>query len=277
MTKPDSTSPSPAERLAAFRARIDAMDERISQLLIERTAIIAEVAALKAAHWPGRNHIRPAREGQMHQAVARRFAGTDIPPIAALGIWRQMIGAATSLESPLKAVSLIHQPHHAWLAREYFGVGVGNRSEASLADMLEVMQQGEANILLLPAAESSDWWRDALLFKSHGLHVFATLPVTTQPMPLGVAPALALAPVQPEPSGDDRSYLVLVTHAAVEASELASVLPAHVISADSTHHLLVVDGFITEASAEYTALTHALGARLLSLTVLGAHPLPVSL
>lgn len=266
---------SPAERLAAFRSRIDAMDERVAQLLLERTGIIREVAALKAANWPSPCHIRPAREGQMHEAVAKRFSGTDIPPIAALAIWRQMIGAATQLESPLTAVSLVHQPHHAWLAREYFGAGVGNVMEHSLADMLDTMEQGNANLLLLP--HGGDWWRDAALFKSHGLSIFATLPVSTQPLPHGALPALALAPVKPEPSGNDVSYVVVSTTKPVDSAELQAILPSQIQSADDTHHLVLIDGFVTEGSSEITTLSKGLGARLLSLTVLGTHPKPVSL
>lgn len=276
MSKP-ATDLSPAERLAAFRTRIDAIDERIAQLLVERTGIIAEVAALKAAHWPGRNHIRPAREGQMHEALAKRFAGTDIPPIAALAIWRQMIGAATSLESPLSTVSLVHEPHHAWLAREYFGAGVGNHTDASLADMLDTMQRGIANILLLPAPAGSDWWRDAALFEKNGLAIFASLPVTTQPLPHGAAPAIALAPVKPEPSGNDISYLVVTTKKPMADADLLALLPGQVITADGTHHLLICDGYITHDSAEIASLKKSLGDTLLSLTVLGTHPKPVSL
>lgn len=266
---------SPAERLAGFRNRIDGLDEQIAALLLERSTVVREVAALKGEHWPSPCHIRPAREGQMHEAVAKRFAGTDIPPIAALAIWRQMIGAATSLESPLNAVSLAHQPHHGWLAREYFGAGTGNRSEASLADMLDVLKAGDCNVLLLPDAAGSDWWRDAALFKSNGLSIFATLPVTTQPLPNGEAPALALATVSPEPSGNDTSYVVVTTNRAVTASELHP--HGFSVTADDRHHLLILDGFITEDSPEVAAIRDSLGDGLLSLTVLGTHPKPVSL
>lgn len=272
-----ATTLSPAERLAGFRARIDAIDEQIAQLLLERTTVIREVATLKAAHWPNSCHIRPAREGQMHEAIAARFTGTDIPPIAALAIWRQMIGAATSLESPLTCVSLAHQPHHAWLAREYFGAGVGNRTEASLADMLDTVKNGDANILLLPDAAGSDWWRDAALFATHNLAIFATLPVTTQPLPHGTAPALALAPVKTEPSGNDTSYLVLTTTRPMTAAELQQHTDGYIVTADDHHHLLILDGFITAASPVCAALRTGLGDTLLSLTVLGTHPKPVSL
>lgn len=270
MTKP-ATPLSPAEQLAGFRARIDALDETIARLLLERTGIIREVAELKQTHWPSSCHIRPGREGQMHAKITRRFEDTHIPPIAALSIWRQLIGAATHIESPLTATYLAHESAHGWLAREYFGAGVGLVAESSLADMLDDLVEGRANLLLLP--EGSDWWRDAALFRSHNLSIFATLPVTSQPIPEGNR-ALALAQVDPEPSGDDISYIAVTTRKPIEASRLSALLPGKVISADDEHHLLIVDGFLAEDSAELSSLARGLGKEALSITLLGAHPRP---
>ncbi|MFZ4541680.1 MAG: chorismate mutase [Rickettsiales bacterium] len=53
----------PDEKLNALRARIDATDEQLAELLISRIGIINEVAKLKAEHWPNSCHIRPGREG----------------------------------------------------------------------------------------------------------------------------------------------------------------------------------------------------------------------
>lgn len=267
------TDLSPAERLAGYRARIDALDDQITELLFARSAVVREVAALKGQHWPGPCHIRPAREGQMHEAIAKRFAGTDIPPIAALSIWRQLIGASTNLESPLTCVSLAQHPHHAWLAREYFGLGVGNRSDVMLADAIDTIQRGEANILLLPDAAGSDWWRDAALFASNGLRLFATLPVSTMPLPHGEVAAMALSQLSPEPSGNDTSYVVVTTNTPIDAS----ALPGFTVTADDRHHLLILDGYITESAAELAELRQQLGSALLSLTVLGTHPKPIVL
>jgi chorismate mutase len=197
----------PEQKLTGFRARIDALDEQLARLLIERTGIIHEVAALKRENWPGACHIRPGREGEMHRALAARFAGTAFPVRGALAIWRQLIGASTHLESPLNAVFLVEHPHHAWLAREYFGVQVGINASATLKDALAPIASGKSNLLILPAPTQSDWWRDAQTLREAGLSVFAALPVI-DPLPEGAQPAVALAAVTPEPSGDDISYFV---------------------------------------------------------------------
>jgi chorismate mutase len=202
-----STAKQTAEQtLAGFRARIDAIDAQLSALLIERTGIIHEVAALKREHWPNGCHIRPGREGQMHRAIANRFSGSLFPPLAALTIWRQLIGASTHLESPLNATVI--DATHAWLAREYFGVQIGIAHAHSFTDALPHLADGRSNLLILPTPETSDWWHHAALLAAQGVFVFAALPVALGTLPEGASPAVALAAVTPEPSGDDVSYFV---------------------------------------------------------------------
>lgn len=199
----------PEEQLAILRARIDAKDEELAQLFISRIGIIREVAKLKGEHWPNNCHIRPGREGQMHHAIARRFTGSDFPPLAALAIWRQLIGASTHIESPLNVVTLVAHPEHAWLAREYFGLQIGAQLAPTLVDALAHLRNGPSNILILPApSETNDWWKGAEGIRAADLAIFAMLPVVSDNLPQGSQPAVALAKLDPEDSGDDISYHV---------------------------------------------------------------------
>lgn len=203
------TTETPENQLAALRGRIDALDEQLSQLLIQRIGIVGEVAALKAEHWPNNCHIRPGREGQMHQAIAKRFTGTPFPPLAGLAIWRQLIGASTHLESPLNITTLDAHPEHLWMAREYFGVQVGTQIARTLVDALAHIRNGSSNIIILPCPTASEWWKGAEAMRVAGLQIFATLPVDGDNLPSGALPAVALAQLTPEPSGDDVSYHVI--------------------------------------------------------------------
>lgn len=199
MTKPE-------EKLTGLRQRIDAIDETIARALEERTGIIAEVAALKAEHWPKACHIRPGREGQMHRAIQKRFAGTNVPVITALSIWRQLIGGSTHLESPLIATVIDHD--HRFLAREYFGLQASVTLAQNLGDALERIKNNSSNLLILPSPDISDWWKNARMIQEAGLAIFASLPLVEGTLPAGVRPAVALAQLKPEPSGDDISYYV---------------------------------------------------------------------
>lgn len=196
----------PEQQLTDFRARIDAIDERIAQALLERASIVRQVAALKQEHWPSSCHIRSGREGQMHRAIAKRFAGTDLPPAIALVIWRQFIAAATQLESPLSIASLAAASHHRWLAREYFGANVAVCEHDTLSALLHSAEANHCTIVLLPAP-IGDCWPNAAALAAQGFMLFARLPVAQQ-VPGGFAPALAFARLKPEPSGDDISYFL---------------------------------------------------------------------
>ena len=231
--------PTPEQQLQSLRDRIDATDESIIRLLIERIGIIREVAVLKAKNWPNACHIRSGREGRMHQALAKRFEGTGFPPLMALAIWRQLIGGSTHVESPLNVTYLAQFPEHQFLAREYFGVQISARKTETLVEACAECAVGKSNILILPTPRESDWWRNGAQLVQHGLFIFASLPVTEENFPHDATRAVALAPVTPENSGDDISYFLTTT------GELA-----------------IIDGFTTNHDASL---------------FLGAHPRPIRL
>lgn len=189
-------SQTPEQTLEQYRARIDALDDQLIALLNERIGVVKQVAALKAQHWPNNCHIRSGREGRMHARIAQRFADSAFPAAAALAIWRQIIGASTHVESPLKIA--VKNAAQAALAREYFGVVAEIAPFKTLADALAGIARGEATILLASPRDLA-----AIHAGDAQLKVFAALPVALR----GKRPlALALAHITPEPSGDDISY-----------------------------------------------------------------------
>lgn len=185
----------PEQTLETLRARIDGLDDQLIALLNERIGVVKQVAALKAQHWPNNCHIRPGREGRMHQRIAERFARSDFPAAAALAIWRQIIGASTHVESPLKIA--VKNAAQAALAREYFGVTAEITAFKALPEALAAIAQGRATLLLATPRDLG-----VIHQQAPALKVFAALPVATPKKPL----AIALANVTPEPTGDDISY-----------------------------------------------------------------------
>lgn len=191
----------PEQQLAAHRARIDAIDETLTQLLMERTAIVAQVGALKNATWPRDCHIRPGREARMHRSVAKRFRGSLFSTRAALLIWRQIIGASTALESPLKVA--VMDSEHRPRARNYFGANAQITLCHSLADVAAKLNDKTCTIALLPAALEAGWW-NAL---PEEFRIFTQLPILAKDK--NNLPTLyALAAIAPEDSGNDVSFYV---------------------------------------------------------------------
>ena len=192
----------PEQQLAAHRARIDAIDETLSALLLERIEIVASVGALKNANWPRDCHIRPGREAKMHRTVIQRFRGSKFSTRAALLIWRQIIGASTALESPLKIAVL--EADHRPRARNYFGANAHITLCASLAEIGAKLADKTCTIALLPAALAPGWWNELPeLFR-----IFTQLPILAKDE-RNLPTLYALAAIDPEPSGDDMSFYVV--------------------------------------------------------------------
>ncbi len=192
----------PEQKLEQCRARIDAIDETLMKLLLERIEIVAEVGALKNATWPRDCHIRPGREAKMHRKIVERFRGTKFSTRAAFLIWRQIIGASTSIESLLK-VAVLAEEHRA-RARNYFGANAQITLCASLAELSTALANKTATIALIPAVLPAGWW-DAI---PERFRIFAQLPILARDC--ARLPTLyALADLDPEPSGEDVSLYVV--------------------------------------------------------------------
>ncbi len=184
-------SQTPEETLEQHRARIDALDTQLIALFQERIGVVQQVAALKAAHWPGKCHIRSGREGRMHQRIYKAFKDSPFPAAAALAIWRQIIGASTHVESPL--VIAATNAEQAAQAREYFGVTAQVKLFSNLAEALADKQR---TILLVATSDLP-----VVRAIAPKMKIFGALPLQ-QAEPS----ALALAELTPEESGDDVSY-----------------------------------------------------------------------
>lgn len=65
------------DRLQVIRTRIDAIDEAVHRLLIERSGVIAELIRVKGTAEPG-SAFRPEREADMMRRLVQRHQG-DLP------------------------------------------------------------------------------------------------------------------------------------------------------------------------------------------------------
>ena len=94
MTVKDSTD----SEIAAFRQQIDEIDDKIANLLIERTAVVSRVGEVKHKAGPGKCPIRPGREAAMVRRITAKFENTPFLPAAAAAIWRIIIGMSTAVQ-----------------------------------------------------------------------------------------------------------------------------------------------------------------------------------
>ena len=107
--------------LEGLRQRIDEIDDRLQDLLIERLEIVANVAAHKRDKGAIAAH-QPAREAEIIRRLVRRSKG-GFPAATLVRLWRELLSATVRLQSSF-AVAVYAPPQAPgyWdLARDHYG------------------------------------------------------------------------------------------------------------------------------------------------------------
>lgn len=165
-----------AQRLAALRAKIDAVDESIHALLMQRAGVIDELIAVKGAGERRGAAFRPGREAAMMNVLAKRHAGS-IPLTMIVHIWREIIATFTFLQAPYRVHVGGDDPSLRDCARFQFGFSVPLHTHENAAAALDTVQaEGDALavVSLADTAGQTPWWER--LGDKEGLFVMARLP-----------------------------------------------------------------------------------------------------
>ncbi|HEY4031946.1 MAG TPA: chorismate mutase [Caulobacteraceae bacterium] len=197
------STPAPVS-LDEVRQRIDAIDAELLRLVDERAAIGRAVAAAKAASGdPGRFGLRPGREAQvMRRLLAMPRDGARDGLV--VRVWREMMGESLAIQGPfhLSVWGGRDAARAVELARLRFGSSPPLNQVAKPEDALAAARTpgGVAVCALTP---DSAWW--GRLLAEPKLKLFAALPCLAAWGPLA---AVAVAEVEVEPTGDDRTFWV---------------------------------------------------------------------
>lgn len=269
--------------LKLLRQRIDALDEEMVQLLIKRMQIVREVGELKRSQGEANSFIRPDREALMLRNLMTRFRGTDFPESAAAAIWRIIIGASTSTESPLN-LSIAHgleEGSAVALAREYFGPNMPCRLHNFPDDVLSDLQEDVHCIGVFtgdyPPSPRGTWWQQLALSSTTPRHVFARLPFVLYRRVADSQPVFLVGSLAPAPTGDDATLLMVEADITPTLREGWSVLQT-----SRTEHgvcsLLEVTGWNLPESDGFTEIAYHLQKTLAGtsakLHFLGAYAQP---
>jgi len=279
--------------LAEFRQRIDALDDKIIALFIERIGIVAQVGEMKRHANPGQCPIRAGREAEMVRRIIEKFKDSKFSPLAAAAMWRVLIGASTSVEAALKLSvhATDQEPDLYWLAREYFGPTVGFTRQPHVKRVIGDVIDGKASVGIVPFPHNADagyWWTNLIQHDRDMPKIFAHLPFVHDGAPAHNAPAaLAIAHIRPEETGDDRSLLVFEAGPHVSQHKLQSAFAAAKLEArwisiatlipSVRHHLVEIDGFVTQEHEGLKSCLAGLNDSITATSVLGAYARPVIL
>ncbi|MCZ2290517.1 MAG: prephenate dehydratase [Burkholderiales bacterium] len=153
MNESGASDPAPS-RLSALRERIDAVDRELLGLLNRRAALAQEVGELKKRE--GSPVFRPEREAQVIEGLKSinpgPLARQSIAPI-----WREIMSACRSLESPLRVAFLGPAGTFSEEATlGYFGSSIVRVHCASLDEVFRLTSAGAADFGVVPIENSTE-------------------------------------------------------------------------------------------------------------------------
>jgi chorismate mutase len=275
--------------LEHLRRRIDEIDDRLEDLLIERVAIVAEVAAQKHRAGSVAAH-QPAREAEIIRRLVAR-AGGAFPPTTLVRMWRELLAATVRLQGNFAvAVYLPPEMPGFWdLARDHYGSHTPMTAYRSTAQVIRAVTEGQAAVGVLPMpqdGEADPWWRHLLSTQHDAPHVIARLPFGGRGNARADGgDALAIGGGVPQPSGRDRTLFATENAEGISRGRMVALLAelglgcsivASCEHADGAHCLIEIEGFVSLSDPRLDTFRARLGPALSRLLPFGGYAVPLA-
>ncbi len=281
-------SDSPSE-LDQLRRRIDEIDDRLQDLLIERINIVSRVAEHKRGHDSLAAH-QPAREAEIIRRLISRKHG-PFPPATLVRMWRELLAATTRLQGAFAiAVYAPPETHGFWdIARDHYGSDTPMLAYGSTGQIIRAVTVGQAAIGVLPMPQEEDpdpWWRHLLSTHDNAPHVIARLPFGARGNArASSADALAIGHGGQQQTGRDRTLIATENAPDISRGRMFSTLSALGLvctfmascqHAEGVNTLIEIEGFVPASDPRLERLKEQLGPALYRLLGFGGYAVPLS-
>lgn len=285
-------SQTPSEILSDLRRKIDSLDDRVHDLLMERADLISRVAAAKKE--AGIPVFAPAREAVMIRRLMARHR-PPLPKAAVIRIWRELVGAVTLLQNDVRVVVAGSEKTPAlWdLAKDYFGSVIPMTRVANPSGAVSSVREAESSFAVLPWPEDGEdnpWWVHLDGSESaRSMKIIARLPHgdrTDSAAPDASSRALVIAAIPFESTGEDRSFLILDSDQTLSRARIVSVckdLDMPVLGIQTRRaagpnltasHLVETESYVTEGDERIALLLKKLGDTGAKALCVGGYSVP---
>jgi chorismate mutase / prephenate dehydratase len=274
--------------LKDLRRRLDAIDDGLHDLLVDR----AEIVSLVAEHKRSSNSAfyQPEREAEIIRRLVARHRG-PLPVASLVRIWREILSATVSLEAPFAVA--VYQPAAApgfWdLARDHYGSTIPIATYGSVGQVIRAVagEPNAAGVLPIPQeGEPDPWWRHLLAEDGATPKVVARLPFGPPGNARAAgAEALVIGHGAQRNTGRDRTLVATETSGISRARILGLLaalgLPCTFFASceqvDGAVDLIELDSFVPPTDSRLERLRTELGAALHRLLPLGGYAVPLPL
>ncbi len=275
--------------LEILRRRIDEIDDRLQDLLIERMEIVSRVADHKRSSGSVAPH-QPAREAEILRRLVARNHGA-LPAASIVRIWRELLAATTRMQGPF-AIAVYAPPAVPgfWdIARDHYGSHTPMLIFGSETQVIRAVTEGRATVGVLPMPqeeEADPWWRHLLSGRDAAPQVIARLPFGGRGNARSDSgDALAIGRGAQLPTGRDRTLIATENAPNISRGRLFSIVSGLELRctfiaisehAEGGHTLIELDGFVPGDDPRLDRLRAQLGAAVHRLLPLGGYAVPLS-
>ena len=144
------------QRLKSIRARIDALDEQIQELISQRAAAAKEIADVKLSGGTEAEFYRPEREAAVLSRIQDRNRG-PLSDEEMARLFREIMSACLALEQPLRIAFL--GPRGTFTqsaALKHFGHSIQTEPVNSIPDVFQEVESGAAHYGVVPVENSTE-------------------------------------------------------------------------------------------------------------------------
>ena len=272
-----------------LRRQIDAIDDQLHDLLMRRTDIVEAIGKEKKdGKVPA---FRPGREAMILRRLVARHAGR-FPVGALVRMWREMLAATVGMQAKLAIA--VYAPSAAsgyWdLARDHFGSHALMTAYDSIGQVIRAVTDKQASIGVLPMPSEDDadpWWRFIVSSDAATPRVLARLPFAGRGNARAGGDALAVGSGALEPTGADRSLIVVETRGEVSRARLFSAFSASGLVCNffaafdpgggTRFNLVELNDFVPPDDKRLTEFKAQIGAAVERMLSLGSYGAPLVL
>lgn len=216
-----------SKKLQDIRKKIDALDNKIHDVLMQRAELINDIAEEKRKN--NLQFVHPAREAQMVRRLLSRHKGS-LPQSAIVRIWRELVGAVSLLQTGLKvSVFMKNDNLRIWdNAKAYFGSVVSMQKLSSPLVALSSVRERESSFAVLNWPEDNEenaWW-SYLFHQDSDIKIVCALPYGTIEGETSDPDnkALVISKINFDSSGEDHSFVGLEIDRSVSRGRIVDVL-----------------------------------------------------
>jgi chorismate mutase len=272
--------------LKGLRRRLDEIDDKLQDLLMDRAQIVSLVGASKKdGNQPA---FQPAREAEIIRRLVGRHRGA-LPVATLVRMWREMLAATVRLQSPFSVAVFApaDQPGFWDLARDHYGSNTPMSAYDTVGQVIRAVAGGTGSVGVLPlpqAGEPDPWWPHLLSTDDNAPRVVARLPFGARGSCRADTDALAIGCGGQQESGLDRTLLGVECSAAIGRHRISELLATVGLACSFVAcggrgkevYLIEVEGFVTISDKRLGAFLLELGTRLERLLPLGGYAMPLS-